>query len=57
MTPSTSPEARNEWEAFQSQIDKALKNNDVQQAAALANQASQQGYTQAKDYLVEQLAK
>ena len=57
LTPSASPEARDEWEVFQSQIDKALENNDVQQAAALANQASQQGYTQAKDYLVEQLAK
>ncbi|WP_261884162.1 MalM family protein [Vibrio pelagius] len=57
MTPSASPEALDEWEVFQSQIDKALENNDVQQAAALANQASQQGYTQAKDYLVEQLAK
>ena len=57
ITPASSPEALDEWEVFQSQIDKALENNDVQQAAALANQASQQGYTQAKDYLVEQLAK
>jgi maltose operon protein len=57
IIPNASPEALDEWEVFQSQIDTALRNNDVQRAAALANQASQQGYTQAKDYLVEQLAK
>ncbi|WP_285351445.1 hypothetical protein [Vibrio sp. D173a] len=42
---------------YRSQIDAALKDNDVKQAAAIANQAAEQGFTQAKDYLVKQLAK
>ena len=57
ITPAASPEAQDEWALYQSQIDAALKNNDVKQAAAIANQAAEQGFTQAKDYLVKQLAK
>ncbi|MGR5235772.1 MalM family protein [Vibrio alfacsensis] len=57
LTPTASPEAQDEWALYQSQIDAALTDNDVKQAAAIANRAAQQGFTQAKDYLVKQLAK
>lgn len=57
FTPAASPEAQDEWALFQSRIDAALKNNDVKQAATIANQAAQQGFIQAQDYIVKQLAK
>ncbi len=55
-TSSASPEALHTWSLYQSQIDAALTNHDVKQAAAIANEAAEQGFTQAKDYLVQQLA-
>ena len=56
-TRAASPQAQDQWELYQSQIDSALKAQDFKQAAKIANQAAQQGFTQAKDYLVKQLAK
>lgn len=57
LMPAASSETQDEWSLYQSQIDTALKDNDVKQAAEIANQAEQQGFTQANDYLVKQLAK
>ncbi|AXY01423.1 hypothetical protein D1115_09860 [Vibrio alfacsensis] len=57
LMPVASSETQDEWSLYQSQIDTALKDNDVKQAAEIANQAEQQGFTQANDYLVKQLAK
>ncbi|MCF7482367.1 MalM family protein [Vibrio sp. J1-1] len=50
---TTSPE---EWPQYREQIDAALEKNNVKQAAEIANKAEKQGITQAKDYLVQQLA-
>jgi maltose operon periplasmic protein len=50
----TTPES---WSHYQTKIDQALANGDIKKAASLANQASQQGMPQAKDYLLKQLAK
>ncbi|CAM2936419.1 MalM family protein [Vibrio mytili] len=49
-----SPQA---WAHYREQIDAALEENDIKQAAEIANKAEEQGITQAKDYLVKQLAK
>ncbi|MCA3939226.1 hypothetical protein JKP09_13105 [Vibrio vulnificus] len=57
LTPAVSHEAQDGWTLYQSQIDAALKDNNVKHAAAIANQAAEQGFTQAKDYLVKQLVK
>ncbi|HAS6370796.1 TPA: hypothetical protein RQJ73_000606 [Vibrio vulnificus] len=57
LSPAASPKAQDKWTLYQVQIDAALKDNDVKQAAAIANQAGEQGFTHAKDYLVKQLAK
>ncbi|MCU8165068.1 MalM family protein [Vibrio vulnificus] len=57
LTPAASPEAQDGWTLYQSQIDAALKDNNVKHAAAIANQAAEQGFTQAKDYLLKQLVK
>ncbi|BDR13256.1 MalM family protein [Vibrio sp. STUT-A11] len=51
---SESPQA---WSHYREQIDAALEENNVKQAAEIANKAEEQGITQAKDYLVQQLAK
>ncbi|BDR17895.1 MalM family protein [Vibrio sp. STUT-A16] len=51
---SESPQA---WSHYREQIDAALEENNVKQAAETANKAEEQGITQAKDYLVQQLAK
>lgn len=45
-----------QWLNIQQKIDLALNNNDVKQAAFIANQAAEQGLPQAKDYLLKQLA-
>ncbi|MFI3275012.1 MalM family protein [Vibrio sp.] len=45
-----------QWLDVQQEIDQALNNNDVKQAAFIANQAAEQGLPQAKDYLLKQLA-
>ncbi|WP_215404916.1 MalM family protein [Vibrio gigantis] len=45
-----------QWLNVQQEIDQALDNNDVKQAAFVANQAAEQGLPQAKDYLLKQLA-
>ncbi len=45
-----------QWLDTQQEIDQALNNNDVKQAAFIANQAAEQGLPQAKDYLLKQLA-
>ncbi|WP_321273688.1 MalM family protein [uncultured Vibrio sp.] len=47
----------NEWPQYREQIDAALEKNNVKQAAKIANKAEEQGMSQAKDYLVQQLAK
>ncbi|BDR15851.1 MalM family protein [Vibrio sp. STUT-A11] len=47
----------NEWPQYREQIDSALEVNNVKQAAEIANKAEEQGMSQAKDYLVQQLAK
>jgi maltose operon protein len=55
----TSPVETNQqaqWLNVQQEIDQALDNNDVKQAAFVANQAAEQGLPQAKDYLLKQLA-
>lgn len=44
------------WPEYKKKIDEALKNDNVKQAAAIANQASGAGVKQAKDYLLNQLA-
>ncbi|EOX4480183.1 TPA: hypothetical protein ACGSUT_004169 [Vibrio parahaemolyticus] len=54
MTSTESPQA---WSHYREQIDAALKESNVKQAAEIANKAEEQGLTQAKDYLVQQLAK
>lgn len=40
LTPAASPETQDEWSLYQSQIDTALKDNDVKQAAEIANHAN-----------------
>ncbi|MEZ9300040.1 MalM family protein [Vibrio splendidus] len=45
-----------QWLNIQKDIDQALNNNDIKQAALIANQAAAQGMPEAKDYLLKQLA-
>ncbi|MEZ9544096.1 MalM family protein [Vibrio sp. 10N.286.48.C11] len=45
-----------QWLNIQKDIDQALNNNDIKQAAFIANQAAEQGIPEAKDYLLKQLA-
>ncbi|SJL83897.1 MalM family protein [Vibrio palustris] len=57
LTHAAAAQAKDQWALYREKIDSALENQDVKQAAHIANLAAQQGFTQAKDYLVEQLAK
>ncbi|CDU07616.1 putative lipoprotein [Vibrio coralliirubri] len=57
--PSTQTVETNQkaqWLNIQKDIDQALNNNDIKQAAFIANQAAEQGMPEAKDYLLKQLA-
>ncbi|AXT73754.1 MULTISPECIES: MalM family protein [unclassified Vibrio] len=54
---ATSTESPQVWSYYREQIDSALEVNNVKQAAEIANKAEEQGMSQAKDYLVQQLAK
>lgn len=57
--PSTQTVETNQkaqWLNIQKGIDHALKDNDIKQAAFIANQAAEQGMPEAKDYLLKQLA-
>ena len=57
--PSTQAVETNQkaqWLNIQKDIDQALNNNDIKQAAFIANQAAEQGMPEAKDYLLKQLA-
>ncbi|MFA0345808.1 MalM family protein [Vibrio sp. 10N.222.55.C6] len=45
-----------QWLNIQKDIEQALNNNDIKQAAFIANQAAEQGIPEAKDYLLKQLA-
>ncbi|MGL5431117.1 MAG: MalM family protein [Vibrio sp.] len=57
LLSSTSSAPLDEWALYQSQIDAALINNDIKEAAAIANEIAEKGFIQSKNYLVEQLAK
>ncbi len=57
--PSTQTVETNQkvqWLNIQKNIDQALKENDIKQAAFIANQAAEKGMPEAKDYLLKQLA-
>ncbi|XNG97682.1 hypothetical protein BCV42_06445 [Vibrio cyclitrophicus] len=57
--PSTQAVETNQkaqWLNIQKDIDQALNNNDIKQAAFIANQATEQGMPEAKGYLLKQLA-
>nr|WP_319555069.1 MalM family protein [uncultured Vibrio sp.] len=57
VTQASLTESPQTWSHYREQIDAALEENNVKQAAEIANKAEEQGITQAKDYLVQQLAK
>ncbi|MDR9826228.1 MalM family protein [Vibrio sp. FNV 38] len=56
----TPPEKNNlsgaDWSQYKASINEALMNNDITQAAIRANEAASDGFPQAKDYLLQQLA-
>lgn len=49
-------DANKQWPDYQHKIDDALQQGNIKLAAEIANQAAELGMTQAKDYLVQQLA-
>ncbi|PSW21304.1 hypothetical protein C9I98_05020 [Photobacterium sanctipauli] len=44
------------WAEYRTEIDSALQENNFKHAALLAEEASQDGYSEAKDYLIQKMA-
>ncbi|MGR5266399.1 MalM family protein [Vibrio astriarenae] len=54
--PTSTNDVNKPWTHYQAHIDQALANGDISEAANMTQEAGEAGHTQAKDYLLQQLA-